>query len=53
MGELIAKARERLTTLLTELFEDERKRFEALVPAPGTMRELAAELRAAADGIAT
>ena len=53
MGELIAKARERLMTLLAGLFEDERKRFEALVPAPGSMRELAAELRAAVDGIAT
>lgn len=53
MGELIAKARERLTTLLTELFEDERKRFEALVPAPAVMRALAAELRTAVEGIAT
>ena len=53
MGELIANARERLTTLLSALFQDERKRFEALVPAPGAMRDLAAELRGAVDGIAT
>ena len=53
MGELIANARERLTTLLSALFEGERKRFEALVPAPGAMRDLAAELRGAVDGIAT
>jgi energy-coupling factor transporter ATP-binding protein EcfA2 len=51
MGELIAKARERLTTLLTSLFEDERARFDALVPAPGRLRELAAALRAAAAGM--
>ena len=29
----------------------ERKRFEALVPAPGRLRELAAALRAAVDGM--
>jgi len=52
MGELIAKARARLVDLLTSIFEDERKRFEALVPAPGRLRELAAELRAAVDGMA-
>jgi hypothetical protein len=52
MGELIAKARERLMTLLTSLFEEERARFDALVPAPGRLRKLAAELRAAVDGMA-
>ncbi|MEP6753528.1 MAG: GTPase [Candidatus Dormiibacterota bacterium] len=52
MGELIAKARERLMALLTSLFENERARFEALVPAPGRLRELAAELRAAVDAVA-
>jgi len=52
MGELISKARARLLTLLTSLFEDERARFDALAPAPGPMRELAAELRAAVAGIA-
>ena len=31
---------------------DERARFEALVPAPGRLRELAAALRAAVDGMA-
>ena len=52
MGDLISKARARLLTLLTSLFEDERARFDALAPAPGPMRELAAELRAAVEGIA-
>ena len=51
MGELIAKARERLMTLLTSLFEHERARFEALVPAPRRLRELAVALRAAVDGM--
>ncbi|HEY2596941.1 MAG TPA: GTPase [Candidatus Dormibacteraeota bacterium] len=52
MAELIARARERLMTLLTSLFAAERARFEALVPAPGRLRELAAALRGAADGMA-
>jgi hypothetical protein len=52
MEELIAKARERLMALLTSLFEHERMRFEALVPAPGRLRELATALRAAVDGMA-
>jgi GTPase SAR1 family protein len=52
MAELIANARARLEALLTSLFEGERERFNALVPAPGGLRELAAELRAAVDGIA-
>ena len=52
MGELTANAHERLTTLLTSLFEDERARFEALVPAPGRLRELAAALRGAVGGMA-
>ena len=52
MAELIANARARLSTLLTTLFESERKRFEALVPTPGGLRELAVELRAAVDGMA-
>jgi len=52
MAELIANARARLEALLTALFEGERERFNALVPAPGGLRELAAELRAAVDGMA-
>ena len=52
MGELIGKARTRLDSLLTSLFEKERARFEALVPPPGHLRELATALRAAVEGIA-
>lgn len=51
MAELIAHARARLEALLTELFDAERQRFDSLLPAPGGMRELAAELRAAVDGL--
>jgi len=52
MGELIDRARARLLALLTSLFDAERERFEALVSAPGRLRELAEELRAAVDGMA-
>ncbi len=52
MAELIANARSRLGTLLSSLFDQERERFEALVPAPGGLRELAAALRAAVEGMA-
>jgi len=51
MAELIANARTRLSALLTSLFERERERFDAFVPAPKGLRELAAELRAAVDGM--
>jgi energy-coupling factor transporter ATP-binding protein EcfA2 len=51
MGELIGNARARLEALLTTLFEDERKRFETLVPQPKALRELAAALRDAVDGM--
>jgi hypothetical protein len=52
MAELIANARARLMSLVTTLFEDERKRFDALVPAPGALRGLAGDLRAAVEGMA-
>jgi hypothetical protein len=53
MAELIANARTRLEALLTSLFERDRERFDALASAPGSLREVASELRAAVDGIAT
>jgi len=53
MAELIANARQRLTALFASLFESERARFDALVPAPGRTRELASELRAGIEGLAT
>ena len=51
MAELIGNARSRLEELVTTLFDDERRRFEALVPAPAGLRELAAELRAAVEAM--
>ena len=51
MGELIGNARARLQALLTTLFDDDRKRFETLVPPPEALRELAAALREAVDGM--
>jgi energy-coupling factor transporter ATP-binding protein EcfA2 len=51
MEQLIEQARTRLDTLLTSLFERERARFDALAPHPAELRELAAELRAAVEGV--
>ncbi len=51
MAELIGNARTRLEALLTSLFEVERERFDALVPAPAGLRELARELRSAVDSM--
>jgi hypothetical protein len=51
MAELIGNARARLDALMSTLFEEERKRFEALVPLPIALRELAAGLREAVEGI--
>jgi energy-coupling factor transporter ATP-binding protein EcfA2 len=47
MEQLIEQARVRLDTLLGSLFANERARFEALATKPATLRDLAAELRAA------
>ena len=51
MAELIGNARSRLTALLETLFDKERTRFEALVPAPARLRELATALRDEAEGL--
>ena len=51
MGELIGNARARLDVLLTMRFEDERERFERLVPPPDDLRELATGLRDAVRGM--
>lgn len=53
MADLIARARAGLTDLMTSLFDAERARFDALVPAPARLRELAAELRAAVQDLAS
>ncbi|MGH2490840.1 MAG: GTPase [Candidatus Limnocylindria bacterium] len=51
MEQLIEQARARLDALLTSLFAQERQRFEALIPGPAALRELAADLRAAVEGV--
>ncbi len=51
MEQLIEQARARLDALLTSLFAHERERFEALAPPPTMLRELAAQLRAAVEGL--
>ncbi|HJW48715.1 MAG TPA: GTPase domain-containing protein [Candidatus Limnocylindria bacterium] len=47
MEQLIEQARLRLDALLTTLFAKERERFDALATTPATLRDLAAQLRAA------
>ena len=51
MEQLIEQARTRLDALLVTLFDRERERFNALAPRPATLRELAAGLRAAVEGL--
>ena len=51
MAELIADARTRLQDALTETFDEERDRFDRLLPAPGALPELAADLRDAAAAV--
>lgn len=47
MVELIDSARRRLDAALTHTFDEERERFERLLPPAGQLAELAGELRAA------
>ena len=51
MAELIGNARAGLGSLMSTLFEAERKRFDALVPPPAALRDVAAGLRDAVDGM--
>lgn len=51
MEQLIGQARTRLEALLSSLFVRERERFDALVPAPEALREVAAGLRDAVEGL--
>lgn len=49
MVELVARARKRLDAALVETFDEERRRFDALAPAPEELEALAADLREAAE----
>jgi hypothetical protein len=51
MAELVAHARQRLDEALSATFDEERTRFEELLPAAGVLTELAADLRAAASDV--
>ena len=51
MVELVADARRRLQDALTETFDEERARFDGLLPEAGVLPALAAELRSAADAV--
>jgi len=51
MAELIAGARMRLQDALTETFDEERARFDRLLPAAGALPGLAADLRSAASAV--
>jgi energy-coupling factor transporter ATP-binding protein EcfA2 len=48
MAELVSDARRRLDEALTTTFEEDRSRFDGLLPAPGALTELADDMRAAA-----
>ena len=48
MVELVGRARRRLDDVLVETFDEERRRFDGLVPGPEELEALAADLRAAA-----
>jgi energy-coupling factor transporter ATP-binding protein EcfA2 len=51
MVELIASARRRLDEALTTTFDEEQDRFDRLLPAPGVLTGLSAELRAASADV--
>ncbi|HSL75349.1 MAG TPA: GTPase, partial [Candidatus Limnocylindrales bacterium] len=48
MAELVAHARQRLDEALSTTFDEERARFDGLLPATGELTTLATDLRAAA-----
>jgi energy-coupling factor transporter ATP-binding protein EcfA2 len=51
MVELVANARRRLDEALIATFDEERSRFDALLPGPGVLTDLAADMRAAAGDV--
>jgi hypothetical protein len=51
MAELIADARTRLQDALDTTFDEERLRFDRLLPQPGALPELATDLREAAAAV--
>ncbi|MEO5966167.1 MAG: ABC transporter, partial [Candidatus Limnocylindrales bacterium] len=53
MVELVAAARRRLQDALTATFEEERARYDRLLPATGVLPALAVDLRDAAAAVRT
>ena len=51
MAELVAHAKQRLDQALSTTFDEERARFEGLLPASGELTDLASDLRAAAGEV--
>jgi energy-coupling factor transporter ATP-binding protein EcfA2 len=51
MVELVANARRRLEAALTATFDEERARFDGLLPGPGVLTDLAQDLREAATDV--
>jgi hypothetical protein len=51
MVELVANARRRLQEALATTFDEERGRFDSLLPASGELAKLASDLRAAATDV--
>jgi hypothetical protein len=51
MAELVADARRRLDEALSTTFDEERARFDTLLPAEGVLADLGAELRSAAADV--
>jgi hypothetical protein len=51
MAELVAHARQHLDEALSTTFDEERARFDALLPAPGVLSDLVADLRVAAADV--
>jgi energy-coupling factor transporter ATP-binding protein EcfA2 len=51
MAELVAHARQRLDEALSNTFDEERRRFDELLPDQGVLTALAADLRAAAGDV--
>jgi energy-coupling factor transporter ATP-binding protein EcfA2 len=51
MAELVAHAKQRLDEALSTTFDEERARFDGLLPASGELTDLARDLRAAAADV--
>jgi len=51
MAELVTHARQRLDEALSTTFDEERQRYDELLPASGVLTDVAVDLRAAAADV--